>query len=204
MIDWKRDQNLFSSSTINDWRCLPNSGKHSGCFKNLAHAFRYKIQFYISGHMRFTCRMQWRIQDPSPMQFLGKSSKFVCWRPPPPKGLALPPPGNPVSAPGMCPYPNRSKISLSLSEALRIHYMNLSIFIWGLKYSPQIGGTIPCTLVIAPLFFCSKILWCQHYHFWQLRIKCKNSISNNTIWHRHFGHGQWTYKLTIKRDFITK
>ena len=32
------------------------------------------------------------------MQFLGKSGKFVCWRPP--KGLAPPPTGNPVSATG--------------------------------------------------------------------------------------------------------
>ena len=32
------------------------------------------------------------------MQFLGKSGKFVCWRPP--RGLAPPPTENPVSAPG--------------------------------------------------------------------------------------------------------
>ena len=34
------------------------------------------------------------------MQFLGKSGKFVCWRPP--QGLAPPPTGNPVSAPDLC------------------------------------------------------------------------------------------------------
>ena len=85
---------------------------------------------YICKFVPFTSGRSKGVVPPPPtdqnflnfMQFLGKSGKFVCWRPLPPRRSAFPPMGNPVSAPV---YPFLSSCPSSILTTFVGHVQNL-------------------------------------------------------------------------------